>query len=123
MYNRYFRNDHGTYERVSMPRRDHFRSPADDPHREPSASPDAPPPPHDMPPFDRNEHCAPHPPFEHAHHGGPHEPPRFLDRVLEKLKLQDVDTGDILLLLILFFLFEEKADDELLIALGLLLIL
>lgn len=47
----------------------------------------------------------------------------FLQRMLGKLKLQDVDTADILLLLILFFLFEEKADDELLIALGLLLIL
>ena len=48
---------------------------------------------------------------------------QFLQRMLGKLKLQDVDTADILLLLILFFLFEEKADDELLIALGLLLIL
>lgn len=49
--------------------------------------------------------------------------PRFTDRILERLHLHDVDTADILLLLILFFLFEEKADDELLIALGLLLIL
>jgi len=48
---------------------------------------------------------------------------RFLGRILERMRLQDVDTGDLLLLLILFFLFEEKADDELLIALGLLLIL
>ncbi|MFQ6976101.1 MAG: hypothetical protein ACLRSD_03140 [Oscillibacter sp.] len=42
---------------------------------------------------------------------------------LDKLPLKGVDTADILLLLILFFLFEEKADDELLVALGLLLIL
>ena len=53
----------------------------------------------------------------------PQENDQFLQRVLGKFKLQDVDTADILLLLILFFLFEEKADDELLIALGLLLIL
>ena len=42
---------------------------------------------------------------------------------IDKLPLKGVDTADILLLLILFFLFEEKADDELLVALGLLLIL
>ena len=46
---------------------------------------------------------------------------RFLGRLLEQFK--DVDSGDLLLLLILFFLFREKADDEALIALGLLLIL
>ncbi len=48
---------------------------------------------------------------------------RFLGRLLEQLRLKDVDTGDLLLLLILFFLFQEKSDDEALIALGLLLIL
>ena len=47
----------------------------------------------------------------------------FLDSLLEKLHLQDLDGADLMLLLLLFFLFEEKADDELLIALGLLLIL
>ena len=41
----------------------------------------------------------------------------------ENGSVKGVDTADILLLLILFFLFEEKADDELLVALGLLLIL
>ena len=46
-----------------------------------------------------------------------------LSRILEKLHLQDLDTADLLLLLMLFFLFEEKADEEILIALGLLLIL
>lgn len=137
MYNRYFRNDQGTYERVRVPQRDHPRSPSDEPHREPFMPSDASPPPHDTPPLEQENHCDPHrPSFAEYPHGGPHEPsidhsghggahdsPRFLGRVLEKLKLQDVDTGDILLLLILFFLFEEKADDELLIALGLLLIL
>ena len=47
----------------------------------------------------------------------------FLDSLLEKLHLQDLDGADLMLLLLLFFLFEEKADDELLVALGLLLIL
>ena len=46
-----------------------------------------------------------------------------ISRILDKLPLKGVDTADILLLLILFFLFEEKAHDELLVALGLLLIL
>ena len=51
------------------------------------------------------------------------EASQFFSRILDKLPLKGVDTADILLLLILFFLFEEKADDELLVALGLLLIL
>ena len=36
---------------------------------------------------------------------------------------RSVDSGDLLLLAILFFLFREGADEELLVALGLLLIL
>ena len=40
-----------------------------------------------------------------------------------KLKLDDLDTGDLLLLAILFLLFRDSEDEELLIALGLLLIL
>ena len=47
----------------------------------------------------------------------------FFNQVLEKLHLGDLDAGDLLLLLVLFLLFEEKADEELLIAIGLLLIL
>ena len=48
---------------------------------------------------------------------------RFLDRLLSRLHLGDIDSGDLLLLLILFFLFREEADEEVLIAIGLLLIL
>ena len=49
----------------------------------------------------------------------------FLRRILGKLGMADVDTGDLLLLLILFLLFTEggSKDEELMIALGLLLIL
>jgi hypothetical protein len=43
--------------------------------------------------------------------------------MLDKFHLDNVDSGDLLLLLLLFFLFKEEADEELLIALGLLLIL
>ena len=43
--------------------------------------------------------------------------------MLDQFHLDSVDTGDLLLLGLLFFLFREDADEELLIALGLLLIL
>ena len=49
--------------------------------------------------------------------------PAVLRRLLEKLHLSDLDAGDILLLILLFFLFRQEADEELLIAIGLLLIL
>ena len=47
----------------------------------------------------------------------------LLNRVLGRLKLDGMDQGDILLLLLLLFLFADGEDDELLIALGLLLLL
>ena len=47
----------------------------------------------------------------------------LLNGLLEKLHLSDLDAGDILLLILLFFLFRQEADEELLIAIGLLLIL
>lgn len=47
----------------------------------------------------------------------------FLRHMLDQFHLDSVDTGDLLLLGLLFFLFREDADEELLVALGLLLIL
>lgn len=47
----------------------------------------------------------------------------FLRHFLDQWHLDNVDTGDLLLLGLLFFLFREDADEELLVALGLLLIL
>ena len=47
----------------------------------------------------------------------------FFSQIMEKLKLDDLDTGDLLLLAILFLLFRDGEDVELLLALGLLLIL
>ena len=48
-----------------------------------------------------------------------------LTGLLKSLKLEDIDTGDVLLLLILLFLFLDDWEDnlELLITLGLMLIL
>ena len=102
MYNRYIRNDNGTY--APLPEAEGREAQNRRPH---SAS--APPPP-------------PPPPKE--------EPPRRSDSLtgllrsfLDRLHLEKVDTGDLLILLLLFLLFEEDADEELLFALGLLLIL
>lgn len=109
MYNRYVRNDTGTYERVSIP-----EQPAQ--HTE------------------NNEEIHAHFPETHTHvtstEQGQPSPlaglfgkSGLLSGILDKLKLSDIDTGDLLLLVILFLLFRDGGDDELLIALGLLLIL
>lgn len=103
MYNRYLRNDDGVYTRMPM---------QDAPRGEPPRDNRPPPPPPRPPQGD----APPPPPISQ-------EASQFFSRILDKLPLKGVDTADILLLLILFFLFEEKADDELLVALGLLLIL
>ena len=52
-------------------------------------------------------------------------PPKrgFLSGLLSRLRLDEMDTGDLLLLLIIFLLFKDGEDEEMLIALGLLLIL
>lgn len=101
MYNRYIRNDNGAYTRTVQ---------SDEPkHQTPPPSPPIQPP--------------PHPPQYHPPKPEKSPESKFLDRLLGKLHLGDVDSGDLLLLLILFFLFKEEADEELLIAIGLLLIL
>ena len=105
MYNRYIRNDDGRYERIPVE--------------------ETPPPP--PPGGERQE-----PPPDQDGPGGPPPPPGGSSRsagkgmfagILEKLNLKDIDTGDLPLLLIIFLLFREGGDEELLIALGLLLIL
>ena len=57
----------------------------------------------------------------------PEKPPTFasIGQLLHKFNLSSLDTGDLLLLAILFLLFREECgkDEELLLALGLLLIL
>jgi hypothetical protein len=115
MYNRYIRNDNGVYTRIPQeepPPREHRQ----EPHQERSSSKEKPPEP------------------EMKRHR-PEEAPRyhsaqmtdgltgFLRHILDQLHLNDVDTGDLLLLGLLFFLSREDADEELLAALGLLLIL
>ena len=61
----------------------------------------------------------PPPPGEHP----PDGLTGLLRHTLDRFHLDGVDTGDLLILGLLFLLFREGADDELLVALGLLLIL
>ena len=104
MYNRYMRNDTGAYTRMPQ---DDAPPPGPKPPSGHGASPKAKP--------------SPGPPPIPA---PSHRPERdILNRFLERLHLGDLDSGDLLVLLLLFMLFRENADEELLIALGLLLIL
>lgn len=109
LYNRYIRGSDGGYTRVAQSDPPPH-SPSPPPH---SASP--PPPGPDMPP----------PPPPPPRNPPPGRAPEMdlLNRLLARLHLGDLDSGDLLTLLLLFLLFREGADEELLIALGLLLIL
>ena len=98
MYNRYIRSDDGTYQRI--PRSD---QPREEEYRQ--------------------DHWEPQEQQHSACEDSSEEKGGFLRRILDKLNLKDVDTGDILLLLLLLFLFSEGEDEELLFAVGLLLIL
>ena len=117
MYNRYMRNDSGVYTR--MPQSD-ASPPAGSPMQSGA---------HGSPPSGSKPTSGPKPPPGPPPGPPPmpapsHRPERdILNRFLEKLHLGDLDSGDLLVLLLLFMLFREKADEELLIALGLLLIL
>ena len=123
MYNRYTRNDTGVYTRMpqsepsSDPPKKHTgfgqNAPGNTLQNAPGNTPQNAP--------GQNVFASPN-----ALHSTPfpQRPERdVLNRVLEKLHLGDLDAGDLLVLLLLFMLFREKADEELLIALGLLLIL
>lgn len=112
MYNRYIRNDDGHYRRI----------PVQDPPP-PGEERGAPPPPPPPPPGGA---------YAPPQGGGSHVPPPpdgggqrkgFLSGILSRLKLDEIDTSDLILLLLIFLLFREGEDEELLIALGLLLIL
>lgn len=97
MYNRYIRNDQGTYTRV----------PEED--APPRPAPEGPPP--------------PPPPGGGLFGGFPPVGGGDLRKLLDRFHLDRIDSGDLLLLGLLFLLYREGADEELLFALGLLLIL
>ena len=110
MYNRYVRNDNGSYSRISQndaasPKPTHSQPEGKkDTNTSPKQAPPQPPPPTSTMP-------------------GKDGLTGILRHFLDQFHLDSVDTGDLLLLGLLFFLFRENADDELLAALGLLLIL
>lgn len=133
MYNRYVRNDSGQYQCVPV-------------HEEPpsgghgSCAPPPPPPPPDCgyQPFQqgggpRYGNTAGTPggdgPCGRDENGSPgggnggKKRGNLLSGILGKLNLDGIDTGDLLLLLIIALLFKEGEDEEMLIALALLLIL
>ena len=109
MYNRYIRNDNGAYTRIPQEEKQRTAPP---PPPEPKQQPQREQPPRREPP-------PPPSPGSRTIDGLT----GFLRHLLDQLHLDRVDTGDLLLLVILFFLFKEDADEELLVALGLLLIL
>ena len=118
MYNRYIRNDTGSYARIpeeepsprqaAPPKQPPNQPPNQPPQQEPPRR-DASPPRRDPPPPPRQERSD--------------VLARMLRGLLDRLHLESVDTGDLLLLVLLFLLYEEHADEELLFALGILLIL
>lgn len=109
MYNRYIRNDNGIYTRIpqkeSTSTSDQSRKP-----QQPESSQKIP-------------NHPPQPPSSHQSGNIPDGLSGFLRHFLDQFHLDHVDTGDLLLLILLFFLFKEDSDEELLVALGLLLIL
>lgn len=70
-----------------------------------------------------DDSAGPAAPFEMGESMEPKAEKKGLSAILKGLKLEDLDTGDILLLLILLFLFLEGDDMELIITLGLMLLL
>ncbi len=111
MYNRYVRSDDGRYERIPTP---------DPPPRE-----EAPPPPPETSCPPRQDAWQDHSPPPDGRCSTPPQGQKqgLLSELLGKLGLENIDTGDLLLLILLFLLFRDGEDEELLIALGLLLIL
>ena len=133
MYNRYIRNDRGTYTRIPEEER-RRTSPISEEERRRVPPPDSPPPDINAP---RHENHMPPPPSNTPPlpppHGAqsppngtqslPKEPENILQNLMEQFHLDHMDAGDLLLLGLLFLLLYDNAEEELLVALGLLLIL
>lgn len=122
MYNRYIRNDNGTYTRVPQedapPAADAAQS------RRPDGTSDRPPFEQPREEYSREKRHEPHAQASSPFGGRVTDAlSDTLRHALDHLHLEHVDTGDLLILVLLFLLFREDADEELLVALGLLLIL
>ena len=111
MYNRYVHNSNGTYTRV--PEKDtssDYSSNAEQGEKADSSAASS-----SEQPGSQS--------YENPHRQSSDPLSGLLRHALDQLHLNSIDTGDLLLLGLLFFLSREHADDELLMALGLLLIL
>lgn len=118
MYNRYIHNDNGTYTRIQEeePPRRSDESPPSEPQSPPQQAPP------DSRQFQHQQQSQQSQQHSHSDRT-PDGLTGFLRHILDQLHLDSIDTGDLILLGLLFFLSREDADEELLIALGLLLIL
>jgi len=118
VYNRYIRGSNGTYTRIPQEDSPPVQPPSPSAHQEPpppqQKAPSPSPPSHAIPSFPK-----PSGKIRQATDGLSD----LLRHFLDQFHLNHVDTGDLLLLGLLFLLFREDADEELLVALGLLLIL
>ena len=124
MYNRYIRNDQGVYTRIPEEESAGQTPPSRGPEIPPTGGRETAPPPGSGG-FDPPPRSGPPPRQDPPPRGedGGDSLSGTLRRLLDQLHLGDLDTGDLLLLAILYLLFREGADDEVLAALGLLLIL
>ena len=117
MYNRYVRNDNGSYSRIPQeekrtPQSGSFPSQPEETAAEKEET--------------SNQVAHPAtmiPPVSEQKKQTKDGLTGILRHFLDQFHLEQVDTGDLLLLILLFFLFREEADEELLVSLGLLLIL
>lgn len=127
MYNRYIRSEDGAYDRIPQQEIQDI-APAMSPDSSAAAKISSSPPPQTS---GETTSAAPHHMSSMQHPSvSPHQQKSqrpseagFLEKLLSRFHLGDIDSGDLILLLLLFFLFHEDGDEELLIAIGLLLIL
>ena len=122
MYNRYIRNDRGTYTRIPEEERRRVPPPDSPPPdiNAPRHENHSPPPPSNTPPLPPPHGAQSSP---NGTQSPPKEPENILQNLMEQFHLDHMDAGDLLLLGLLFLLLYDNAEEELLVALGLLLIL
>lgn len=115
MYNRYIPNDQGVYVRVTEP------EPWDGPQGSQEQYPEG----ETYTPSGSSgrSQSGGYDTYRGQPSGGDPGGQGILQGILGRLHLGDLDTGDLLLLAIMFLLFKDNGDEELLMALGLLLIL
>lgn len=117
MYNRYIRTSNGTYTRIPQEESAPSQRPVSPTQQ---ADPQQEPPQQDSPPSCHGAALSKASGKIRQTTDGLSD---LLRHFLNQFHLNHVDTGDLLLLGLLFLLFREDADEELLVALGLLLIL